>query len=129
MLVVEDDEDDFFLTERALRRFTHGRITHVENGRDAIAYLLGRDKFADRAAFPLPSIVLLDLKMAPVNGLEVLASIQAEPPQPLPQIFALTGSNEPKDRETVKSSGVVAGYIVKPLTSDHLKVIFAASQS
>ena len=124
VLVVEDDEDDFFLTERTLRRFTRDRILHVESGRAAIDYLAGKGRFADRTLHPLPHLVFLDLKMDQINGHEVLAAVRRNPPDPMPIIFVLTGSNEPKDRELVKSSGVAAGYIVKPLSTEHLTSIF-----
>lgn len=124
VLVVEDDEDDFFLTERALRRYTKGRILQVENGRAAIDYLVGYGDYADREKHPLPDVMFLDLKMDQVGGHEVLSAIQANPPKPMPAIFVLTGSNEPKDREMVRSSQVAAGYIVKPLSSDHLSSVF-----
>jgi CheY-like chemotaxis protein len=124
VLVVEDDEDDFFLTDRTLRRFTTGKVLHVENGRAAIEYLLGQGGYADRVRFPLPEIMFLDLKMDQVNGHEVLAAVRENPPKPLPKIFVLTGSNEPKDRELVKNSGVAAGYLVKPLSAEHLTSIF-----
>ena len=124
VLVVEDDEDDFFLTERTLRRFTKGRIVHLESGRAAMDYLSGRGPYADRTAHPLPKLVFLDLKMDQLNGHEVLAAIRDNPPDPMPRIFVLTGSNEPKDRELVKNSGVAAGYIVKPLAVEHLISIF-----
>ena len=126
VLVVEDDEDDFFLTERVLRRFTKGRILHVESGRAAIDYLAGRGVYADREAYPFPDIVFLDLKMDQLNGHDVLAAVRESPPKPLPRIHVLTGSNEPKDRELVKGSGVAAGYIVKPLSAEHLVGIFGS---
>ena len=125
--VVEDDEDDFFLTQRALRRYTNGRIIHLENGRAALDYLAGSGAYADRNNHPLPGVMFLDLKMDHVSGHEVLAAVRQNPPEPLPKIFVLTGSNEPKDREMVKNSGVAAGYIVKPLAADHLTAIFGAA--
>jgi two-component system, response regulator len=124
VVVVEDDDDDFFLTQRALRRYTNGKIIHLENGRAALDYLAGGGVYADRQAYPPPGIVFLDLKMDHVSGHDVLAAVRQNPPDPLPKIFVLTGSNEPKDREMVKSSGVAAGYIVKPLASEHLQAIF-----
>lgn len=127
VLVVEDDEDDFFLTERALRRHTTGRIMHVENGRAAIDYLARRGIYEDRQKWPEPSIVFLDLKMDQVSGHDVLLAVRAQRPNPLPRIYVLTGSNEPKDREMVKNSGVTAGYIVKPLSTEHLSAIFGAA--
>jgi CheY-like chemotaxis protein len=126
VLVVEDDEDDFFFTRRVLQRHAHGHIFRVDNGRDAISYLLGRDAFADREKFPVANIVLLDLKMGNTSGLDVLAALREHPPAPMPRIVVLTGSNEPKDREMVKNSGVAAGYIVKPLNAEHLPAIFGA---
>lgn len=124
ILVVEDDEDDFFLTARALRKFTSQPILHVESGRAAIAYLAGTDEYTDRAKFPFPDLVFLDLKMDQGGGHEVLAWIRAHLRERVPRVFVLTGSNEPRDREMVKSSEVAAGYIVKPLTPEHLKTIF-----
>ena len=124
VLVVEDDEDDFFLTERVLRRHTSGQIFRVESGRAAIDYLSGEGNFADRKRYPLPQIMFLDLKMDQGGGHEVLAAVKQNPPLLMPRIFVLTGSNEPKDRELVKNSGVAAGYIVKPLAGEHLTSIF-----
>ena len=92
--------------------------------RAAIDCLAGRGAFADRSAHPLPAIVFLDLKMDQLNGHDVLAAIRETPPDPMSRILVLTGSNEPKDRELVKSSGVAAGYIVKPLSPQHLSSIF-----
>ena len=127
IVVVEDDEDDFFLTQRALRRYTNGQIIHLENGRAAIDYLAGSGTYSDRASHPLPGIMFLDLKMDHVSGHDVLAAVRQNPPPTLPKIFVLTGSNEPKDREMVKSSGMAAGYIVKPLAAEHLTAIFGAA--
>jgi CheY-like chemotaxis protein len=124
VLVVEDDEDDFFLTERTLRRFARGRIVHVESGRAAIEYLAGEGVYGDRTVYPMPEIVFLDLKMDQVGGHEVLTAVRQSPPDPMPKIFVLTGSNEPKDREFVKNSGVASGYLVKPLSAEHLMSIF-----
>lgn len=127
VLVVEDDEDDFFLTQRALLKFTAGPVFHVESGRAAIDYLAGRGCYADRTQFPMPEVMFLDLKMDDVSGHEVLQWVRAHLIGRAPKIFVLTGSNEPRDRESVKSSGVASGYIVKPLSAEHLGVIFPAT--
>lgn len=120
IVVVEDDEDDFFFTERTLRRHTTAAIIHVQSGNAAIAYLAGGADFSDRSKFPLPDIMLVDLKMEQGTGLDVLAAVRRNPPNPLPRIYVLTGSNEPKDRELVLKSGVAEGYIVKPLSNEHV---------
>ena len=124
VLVVEDDEDDFFLTQRELRKFVGTPILHVENGQRAIEYLAGVGTYVDRINFPFPDFMFLDLKMNQVNGLDVLHWVGDHLPQCPLRIFVLTGSNEPRDRELVRNSGAAAGYIVKPLTSVHLGRIF-----
>jgi CheY-like chemotaxis protein len=128
VLVVEDDEDDFFFTQRALRKYTAAPIFRLESGHAAIEYLGGTGTYAKREEFPLPSLVFLDLKMDVGNGLDVLAWVQAHvSAEKRPRIFVLTGSNEPRDRELVKNSGAAAGYMVKPLTAEHLQSIFGAA--
>ncbi len=124
VLIVEDDEDDLFLTQRALRKVTTVRLFHVDSGRGAIDFLAGRGPFADRAQFPPPHVVLLDLKMNDMNGHEVLEWVRIHLRDAAPRIFVLTGSNEPRDRELVGRSGVSAGYLVKPLSAEHLHAVF-----
>lgn len=118
VLIVEDDEDDFFFTQRVLRRHTAAAIIHLQSGREAIDYFAGKGEFSDRTKFPLPELAFVDLKMEQGTGHDVLAAVRKNPPAPLPRIFVLTGSNEPRDRDLVKSSGVAAGYFVKPLSND-----------
>jgi CheY-like chemotaxis protein len=127
VVVVEDDEDDFFFTQRVLRRHVRGPILHLPNGHTAIAYLAGQGVYSDRQKYPLPDILFVDLKMAHGTGHEVLAAVKQAPPPRLPRIFTLTGSNEPRDREQVLASGVAAGYIVKPLTNEHVLAILSQS--
>jgi CheY-like chemotaxis protein len=128
VLVVEDDEDDFFFTKRALRKATPAPIFRLESGNATIEYLAGTGPYANREEFPLPSLVFLDLKMDAGSGHDVLTWVQANMPgEKRPRIFVLTGSNEPRDRELVKNSGAAAGYIVKPLTVEHLQLIFGAA--
>ena len=125
VLVVEDDEDDFFLTQRELRKFVGTPILHVENGHRAIEYLAGLGTYVDRTTFPFPDLMFLDLKMSHGSGLDVLHWVGDHLPGSTLKIFVLTGSNEPRDREFVQNSGAAAGYIVKPLTSAHLGGIFS----
>jgi CheY-like chemotaxis protein len=127
ILVVEDDDDDFFLTERALRKFCAGRIQHVDSGRATIDYLSGAGSYADREKFPMPDVMFLDLKLDQISGHDVLRWVSSNLVERRPKIFVLTGSNEPRDRDLVESSGAAAGYIVKPLTTDHLSAIIDAA--
>jgi CheY-like chemotaxis protein len=124
VLVVEDDDDDFFLTRRSLKKVTSAPIVHVSSGRAAIDYLAGRGTFGNRAEFPLPAVMLLDLKMDDVSGHQVLEWVSGNLSGAHPKIYVLTGSDEPRDREMVKNSGVASGYIVKPLNPEHLATIF-----
>jgi CheY-like chemotaxis protein len=121
--VVEDDEDDFFFTQRALRRRTGAAIVHLQGGWEAIEYLAGTGRFSDRAKYPLPEVMLVDLKMDAGTGHDILAAIRQSPPAEMPRIYILTGSNEPRDRDLVKQSGVAHGFIVKPLSEAHVERI------
>src|SRR5579859_2734656 len=80
ILVAEDDDNDVFFLERA---FKMAQIAHprqrVKDGEEAIAYLRGDGKFADRERHPLPCLMLLDLKMPRKNGFEVLAWARQQP--------------------------------------------------
>lgn len=124
VLIVEDDEDDLFLTQRELRKFVSTPVVHVGDGQQAIEYLAGVGRYVDRTTFPFPDVMFLDLKMNHVTGLDVLHWVGDNLPPSALRIFVLTGSNEPRDRELVRISGAAAGYIVKPLTSAHLAGIF-----
>src|SRR5690348_7692554 len=77
ILLVEDNEDDVFLMERALEA---ARIANpllvAEDGQGGINYLSGEGKFSDRAKYPIPALIFLDLKLPVKKGLEVLAWIR-----------------------------------------------------
>jgi CheY-like chemotaxis protein len=68
--------------------------------------------------------MFLDLKMDHVSGLDVLEWIRANLADQAPKVYVLTGSNEPRDRERVKNTGVALGYFVKPLTGANLAAVF-----
>src|SRR5204862_7591360 len=89
----------------------------VTDGREATEYLAGTKKFADRAQFPLPSLMLLDLKMPFANGFEVLTWIQSQPALKELPIVVLTSSAEERDRKRAAELGA-KGYFVKPPTRE-----------
>src|SRR5207248_8783645 len=98
VLLVEDDENDTLLVKRTFERagFKH-RIYRVSNGIDAIAYLKGQPPFADREIFPIPDLVLLDIKLPGSDGFEVLRAIRQDwMPWHLP-IVMLTSSDQVHD--------------------------------
>ena len=77
VLVAEDDESDYLLLEWALRKTKRDIQIHwVRDGVDAIRYLKGEGAFADRSRFPVPQVVILDLKMPGTTGMDVLGWIR-----------------------------------------------------
>lgn len=120
ILLVEDNPDDAGLTMRALRKHnlaTH--LLHVEDGEEALEFLLNRDDNK------LPKLILLDLKMPKVDGLEVLKTIKSHPRKKVVPIVVLTSSKEERDILESYELGVNA-YIVKPV--DFEKFIDAVSK-
>lgn len=118
ILLVEDNEDDVFLMERALKSAgILNPVCVVEDGQRAIDYLEGSGDFADRARFPYPLVVFLDLKLPRKSGFDVLGWLRGRSDLPQPLIVVLSSSNSPQDMERVTALGA-ARYAVKPPTVD-----------
>jgi CheY-like chemotaxis protein len=114
ILIVDDNEDDVYALRRALRKAGITRSQQaVENGREALNYLSGKSRYADRNEFPLPFIIFVDLKMPLVDGFEVLAWIRSQPELGGIPVVTLTGSDEMKDHERARLLGAHT-YLVKP---------------
>ena len=121
ILLVEDDENDVFFLHRALKKAEIDFPVHVTvNGQDALDYLGGAGKFGDRAQYPLPSIVFLDLKLPFVGGLDVLAWIRSQTSLKELPVVVLTSSAEDRDRQKAAELGAKA-YFVKPPTPEMMK--------
>ncbi|MCF8074588.1 MAG: response regulator [Desulfotignum sp.] len=118
ILLVEDNAMDVELILDAFREARLGnRIQVAVNGTEALAYLFGEGAFKDRNAYPLPDIILLDLKMPGIDGHEVLRRIKtADKLKRLPVII-LTSSNDEGDRAMSYDSGANS-YLVKPVSFD-----------
>ena len=115
ILLVEDDPNDAMLAQRALQKAGASQeILHLVDGEEAIHYLSGKPPFEDRKKFPLPRLVLLDLKMPRMNGFDVLSWLQDHPELAQLPVVVLTGSIEPKDVTNARKLGAV-GYEVKPI--------------
>jgi DNA-binding response OmpR family regulator len=121
ILLVENDNNDALLVRRALRdAAVLDEVIHLPDGEDAIAYLNGDVPYSDRDQYPLPILVLLDLKMPKLTGFDVLAWLQthSELGTTIP-VIVLTGSHDPDDPLKAKSLGAV-GYEVKPIAFSEL---------
>ena len=118
ILIAEDDEDHVFLLKRALQK---GAVLNpvfvVSDGQEAIEYLKGEGKYADRYEYPLPSLLLLDLKMPQKDGFEVLEWIRQQPGLRRLRVVVLTTSDEPKDIDRAYDLGANS-FMVKPLEKE-----------
>jgi CheY-like chemotaxis protein len=116
ILLVEDDENDVFLMERAVAKARLDlRIHIVTHGQEAIDYLAGNGRYADRSAHPLPACIFLDLKLPYIHGFEVLEWIRKQPSLADIHVLVLTSSPEERDRQRAERLGAKA-YLVKPPT-------------
>lgn len=115
ILIAEDNDDHVLLLRRALKK---GAILNpifvVSDGEEAVAYLKGEGKFADRYEYPLPGLLLLDLKMPKKNGFEVLQWIREQPFLKRLRVVVLTTSDNPQDIDRAYELGANS-FIVKPL--------------
>jgi CheY-like chemotaxis protein len=120
ILLVEDNEDDVFLMQRAIK-LAHiaNPMLVVEDGQQAIDYLSGVGEYSDRARFPLPSIVFLDLKLPILRGHDVLAWIRSQSYLENLIVVVLTSSSEPSDLKEAYRLGANS-YVVKPPTAEQL---------
>jgi two-component system, response regulator len=126
ILLVEDDDDDAELT---VITFKHAKITNpvirVYDGVEALDYLFGRGEHAHRDPTDMPVVVLLDLKLPRLSGLEVLRAIRTDERTKHLPVVILTSSTEDKDR-LVAYEQYVNSYIQKPV--DYNQFVAAARQ-
>lgn len=115
ILLVEDNKDDVALTMRALKKGNIlNRVVVAQDGAEALDYLFGTGKYADRNLEEQPQVVLLDLKMPKVDGLEVLQRIRADERTKLLPVVILTTSSEDKDRISSYQFGANS-FVRKPV--------------
>lgn len=118
ILLVEDNPSDAELTLRALSR-SHlaDHVVHVDDGEEALDFVFARGAFSQRRTEDRPRVVILDLKLPKVDGLEVLRALKADPRARLIPVVVLTSSNQ--ERDVVESYELGANsYIVKPVDFD-----------
>lgn len=118
ILLAEDDPNDVFFMQRALAKAeVNFPLQVAKDGQEALDYLAGAGKYTDRVEFPLPSLVLLDLKMPYVDGFGVLAWIRLQPSLKGLPVVILTSSAEDRDRQLATELGAMA-YFIKPPTRE-----------
>jgi CheY-like chemotaxis protein len=119
ILFAEDTLDDANLTIRALKKsgFTN-RLHHVKDGAEALDFLYCKGVYAMRNITEKPKLILLDLKMPKISGLQVLEKIKSDPDLKSIPVVILTSSKENPDIEKCYAVGANS-YIVKPVDSDN----------
>jgi len=129
ILLVEDNPMDVELIIDAFKEARLGNKIHVaKNGKEALGYLFGEEEYADRNRYPLPDVVLLDLKMPGIDGHEVLRRVKgADKLKRLPVII-LTSSRDEGDRAMSYDNGANS-YLVKPVSfEDFMNVVRQVSE-
>ena len=115
ILMVEDNPDDEEFTLRALRRANvSNEIVVTRDGKEAVDYLYGEDQHAGRDLSVMPAVILLDLKLPKLNGIEVLRRIRSEASTRLIPVVILTSSSEDEDMVNSDLSGANS-YVRKPV--------------
>lgn len=118
ILLVEDNMSDAELTIRALRKQNlANNLIHLKNGADALDFIFAQGDYAGRDIQKTPKVILLDLKMPKVDGLEVLSRIRADERTRTIPVVVLTSSKEDPDIAACYALGVNS-YIVKPVEFD-----------
>jgi CheY-like chemotaxis protein len=120
ILLAEDDPNDVLLIQRAFQKAGFkDALKVVRDGQQAVDYLAGNGSYADRERFPLPYLLLLDLKMPGTDGFEVLQWLRQEPEMRRLLVVVLTSSNLQADVDRAYELGANS-YLVKPVEFDQM---------
>jgi two-component system response regulator len=118
ILLVEDNPQDAELTVRALKKKNlANRLVVVDDGAEALDFIFGRGKHAAQAGCAAPQVILLDLKLPKVGGLEVLKTLKQDERTRLIPVVIVTSSREDPDIKTAYALGANS-YVVKPVDFD-----------
>jgi CheY-like chemotaxis protein len=112
ILLADDDENDALLLKRTFERAkVAGHFMVVRDGQEAIDYLSGTGKFADRASYPWPAVMLLDLKMPMLDGFDVLTWWREQGPARELPIVVMSSSNQESDVQRAMALGAAAYHV------------------
>ena len=126
ILVADDDAQDAMLVRMAVKRAALGlRLETVNDGEEAIDYLMGRSTYADRDVYPFPSLMLLDLKMPRLNGFDVLEFVRGQPGLRQLPVVIFSSSDDPGDIRRAYDSGANS-YLCKPHSNGDLSALLKA---
>ena len=126
ILLVEDNDDDVFFMRRALKAADLAfPMQVVTDGQQALDYLGGVGKYGDRGIFPVPTLMLLDLKLPYVDGFEVLRWTRQQPSLNEVSVVVLISSPEERDLQKARELGAKS-YLVKPPTAEMMLRLFSA---
>jgi two-component system, response regulator len=115
VLLVEDNIHDAEMTIRALRKVNlSNNLVHVKDGEEALDFIFGRGKFTGRETELLPKVILLDIKMPKVDGIEVLRQLKSQEMSKTIPVVIMTSSKEEQDVIRSYQLGVNS-YVVKPV--------------
>jgi CheY-like chemotaxis protein len=126
VLIAEDRDEDLFMLRRSFEQLGFDTpVEYVRDGEQAIAYLAGEGRFANRAEYPLPDLLLLDLKMPRKNGFEVLEWIQQQPGLDTLRTVVLTTSDEIFEAHRAYKLGA-SSFLTKPLSFTEFREMIQA---
>ena len=115
VLLVEDNMHDAEMTIRSLKKVNlANNLVHVKDGEEALDFIFAKGKFADREAVHFPKVILLDIKMPKVDGIEVLKQLKSHPSSKTIPVVIMTSSREEQDIINSYQLGVNS-YVVKPV--------------
>jgi CheY-like chemotaxis protein len=115
LLAEDEDNDAFFITRTFQKASVLNPIVRVRDGEEALAYLHGNGPFDDRGKHPLPFMVLLDMRMPKVSGLEVIAQVRQQPHLGHISLVVLTFTKDSPDLDQAMKAGA-NGWLLKPVT-------------